>query len=390
MAQVKLQVAHWLQARFELSRGGLKENLRCMEGLRGLAVFLVFLTHYNSGNPMTAGNTNLGAVSRQLAYIGSTGVDLFFVLSGFLIYGMVISRSDGFVSFMSRRAKRIYPAFIVVLTVYVLLSLAAPEYGKIGGSLHERVLYLAENALLLPGLFPVKPMIAVSWTLSYEVFYYLAIPLVVTALALRSRTAVWRVLFFASVAAAAVIVYCAGYSSHRGDEWGYVQRIRLIMFVAGILCYEALESRRIRSPGSFIGLCCLVVGMLSTFVPGSAMAGNTLHMCILFVSYSMLCLACFKEQHGWLAGLFSQTPLRWFGNMSYSYYLTHNLTLRIAFHEVSRVIPSSGGGPVPYLLFMPIAFIATLGPALLLYLIVERPLSLASGTRLKEARVVRA
>jgi peptidoglycan/LPS O-acetylase OafA/YrhL len=55
-----------------------------MEGLRGVAVFLVFLVHYVSNvAPWTA--SDLGSVAAAVTTMGSTGVDLFFVLSGFLI-----------------------------------------------------------------------------------------------------------------------------------------------------------------------------------------------------------------------------------------------------------------------------------------------------------------
>ena len=75
----------WLTQRFELSRGGGDHNVRPMEGLRGFAVFLVFLVHYATLiSPWIAQPSALFNVATALHTIGNAGVDLFFVLSGYL------------------------------------------------------------------------------------------------------------------------------------------------------------------------------------------------------------------------------------------------------------------------------------------------------------------
>jgi exopolysaccharide production protein ExoZ len=187
----------WLTQRFELSRGGGAHNVRPMEGLRGFAVFLVFLVHYVTlVKPWIATESSLLAFSSTLHTIGNTGVDLFFVLSGYLIYGSLISRPQNFVRFMSRRVERIYPAFIAVFIIYVLLSFNFPAENKIPIPAYEGMIYLVQNFLLLPGLFPIEPMITVAWSLSYEMFYYLAIPLVIVIFRLRDSSVILRVSFF--------------------------------------------------------------------------------------------------------------------------------------------------------------------------------------------------
>ena len=71
---------------FELSRGGEQHNVRAMEGLRGFAVVLVFLTHYATlSAPWVTDGSALASVMRAGHAIGNSGVDLFFVLSGYLI-----------------------------------------------------------------------------------------------------------------------------------------------------------------------------------------------------------------------------------------------------------------------------------------------------------------
>lgn len=356
----------WLKQRFELSRGGDAHNVRPMEGLRGFAVFLVFLVHYvTMVKPWITGQTALLTFSEAVHTIGNTGVDLFFVLSGYLIYGSLITRPKPFIRFMARRVERIYPTFLVVFAIYVVLSFVFPAENKIPSPISAGLIYLAQNFFLLPGFFPIDPLITVAWSLSYEMFYYMAIPLVIALFRLRERSTQWRVWFFTTLAVVTAI-YCARYGGH----------IRLIMFIAGILLYEAMDSRAVSTPSSFLGLLALVLGLLATLLPTVGSSGFVLKMSILFVSFFVLCLACFRHPTAWLPRAFSWTPLRWLGNMSYSYYLLHGLALKAGFLVLAVVLPSANYGAGLFWVLLPLMFILTLIPTTALFLTVERPLSL--------------
>lgn len=357
----------WLRRQFELSRGGAGHNVRSMEGLRGFAVFLVFLVHYVTlVNPWIAGDPVLHSFSGALHTIGNSGVDLFFVLSGYLIYGSLISRPQQFLHFMSRRVKRIYPAFLVVFVIYVGLSFFFVSENKIPAGFSAGALYLVQNFLLLPGLFPIEPLITVAWSLSYEMFYYLTIPLIIAVFGLRQRSVMRRVSLFAMVAMLTAL-YCAIYGGH----------VRLIMFVSGILLYEAVVSRKFSPPGSIPALIALICGLLAMLVPMEGSGAYALKITILFLSFFVLCFSCFGHPTAWLPRAFTWTPLRWFGNMSYSYYLLHGLALKADFMVVSRLLPAAGQGPLFFWLLLPIMFTLTLIPTVALFIFVERRYSLA-------------
>lgn len=184
----------WLAQRFELSRGGQADNVRPMEGLRGFAVLLVFLTHYaGMVEPWIAGGTETARIASGLRHVGHAGVDLFFVLSGYLIYGSLMKRPQPFIGFMRRRIARIYPAFLVVFIAYVLLSFAFPSESRIPADPAEAALYLVQNLLLLPGLFPIDPLITVAWSLSFEMLFYLVTPAFIALLGLRRRSRRWQI-----------------------------------------------------------------------------------------------------------------------------------------------------------------------------------------------------
>lgn len=357
----------WLRQRLEVSRGGGANNVRPMEGLRGFAVFLVFLVHYVTlVEPYLAQHSSILRIADSLRAMGHTGVDLFFVLSGFLIYGSLMSRPQRFRRFMQRRAQRIYPAFAAVFVMYIILSFVFPAESKLPRSTYDAIIYLVLNLLLLPGLLPMEPMITVAWSLSYEMFYYFVIPLVITLFKLRHRTTTWRVSFF-SLLAAVTVIYCACYGGH----------VRLIMFISGILLHEALSCRRIPALHGFVSLGALVGGLLGTLVPITGPRGAAVEIAILFASFFLLCFGCFRHPTDWLARAFSVTPLRWLGNMSYSYYLLHGLALKGVFLAVSTTLSPTGYGLGLFALLLPIAFALTLIPTVSLFLAVERPLSLA-------------
>lgn len=359
----------WLRQRFELSRGGSGHNVRPMEGMRGFAVFLVFLVHYVTLiEPWISGNAGLTMLAGALHTIGNAGVDLFFVLSGYLIYGSLIERPTPFPRYLKRRVTRIYPAFIAVYLVYLGLSFAFPAESKLPASPPEAALYLLENFLLLPGLFPIEPMITVAWSLSYEMFYYLAIPLLIAVFRLRSKSRLWRSMFFLTTAVLTA-AYCARYGGHA----------RLIMFISGILLHEALNATRTPAPPGIVGLVALACGLLATLLPVTGNGGIALKSVILFVTFTLFCLTCFRNPAGWLAKSFCWTPMRWLGNMSYSYYLLHGLTLKAAFMVLPRILPATGQESWLFWMLLPVMFTVTLLPTATLFLTIERPLSLAPG-----------
>ncbi|WP_394780862.1 acyltransferase family protein [Undibacterium sp.] len=358
---------NFLAQKFELSRGGGAHNVRPMEGLRGFAVALVFLVHYVTLVTPWIKGSPLANLAEALHTIGNTGVDLFFVLSGYLIYGSLISRPQRFMRFMSRRIVRIYPTFIVVFAVYLALSFLFPAESKIPAPFSQGLIYVAQNFFLLPGIFPIEPMITVAWSLSYEMFYYLAIPLIIMLFGLRQRSASWRTGFFLLIAVA-MLAYCAVYGGN----------IRLMMFVAGILLHEAIEGARFARVGSVAGFTALFIGLASTLLQLPGPGGAALKFAILFISFFILCMASFRGPDALLPRSFSWTPLRWLGNMSYSYYLLHGLALKLAFMLFGHILPKDGlhGVWIFWGLLLPM-FAFTLIPTAGLFLIIERPLSLA-------------
>lgn len=342
-----------------------------MEGLRGFAVALVFLVHYASlAGAWLAPGSAAARIAGALHAIGNCGVDLFFVISGYLIYGSLIKRRQPFGGFMLRRARRIYPVYGAVFLLYLALSVAFPNESRIPAGTGAGTRYLLANFLLLNGFGSAPTMITAAWSLSYEMLYYLTLPWLILAFGMRGRSGTWRSALVATLLAAAL----AGFAVFGGP-------VRLLMFGAGILLYETLASagpsatRRAAPPSASLVGVVLAAGLTVMLVPGQLIAKTLVLSGVFF----LLCRSCFGDPASWPARAFSWTPLRWLGNMSYSFYLVHGLALKAGFRLLAAVFPPApqGAGALFFGVWLvPMLILALLSSAVL-FLLVERPLSLA-------------
>lgn len=359
----------WFRDTFELSRGGASGNVRSMEGMRGLAVTAVFFVHYCGLAMPYANKTALANGMNALHAMGNLGVDLFFVLSGYLIYAAALKRPQ-YGQFMARRIRRIYPTFLTVFLVYLLLSIALPHESKIPSGMWNAVAYVAENALLLPGIFPIEPLVTVAWSLSYEMLYYLLIPLLVMGLGLHRWRRGNRIVLFLTLALVGVMASLA---------WGHV---RVIMFIGGILLYE-LRDKRIRLP--FVAPTALVAGFASMLLPNGTYELEAMHAVILFAMLPLFCSACFS-QSSLSSKCLSAWPIRWLGNMSYSYYLLHGLVIKIVLMAMMHVHAPTGHEAMLVAALLIPAYLFTIAASAVLFVIIERPFSLRdSGPRMAAA-----
>jgi exopolysaccharide production protein ExoZ len=365
----------------ELNSGSASGRILPMEGMRGFAALLVFFVHFDAlfreQLPEGAVRTAADVAGR----FGHSGVDVFFAISGFLIYGIVFRSKCGYGTYLRRRGRRLYPTFLCVFVLYVAISLAMPRYSSLPSSSGERLWYLTQNLLMLPGMFSLQPMITVAWSLSYEWFSYLSIPLLIEALRMRRWTSGQRILTFVFVAATLLGASIAGYPV----------RVRLIMFCIGIIVWEGVtfgkwisHLKRWGEPIALLAFAAnlLAIGLLGSGGPTSILMERVsrFYAASLFITVFLLLLygMCFD---GPLSRFFSWKWLRWFGNISYSYYLIHGLTLhatRLAFDWLGVEKPVA---PWLSILLVVGCFAATVFTATLLYETIEKPLSFQEPER---------
>lgn len=156
------------------------QHLPALDGIRGLAVLGVAASHLFMGNF----GSRVGIVVGRVFAFGAVGVELFFLLSGFLITGILydsLSDSRFFRKFYARRALRIFPLYYGVLAVFAIFAMVKSV--TFHGELQSFALYLQNTYLIAtPIVFyansPILPL-GHFWSLAVEEQFYLVWPLVV-------------------------------------------------------------------------------------------------------------------------------------------------------------------------------------------------------------------
>ena len=149
----------------------------------------------------------------------------------------------------------------------------------------------------------------------------------------------------------------------------------LLMFISGIILFECHNFQRVRAFRN-IGSVSLILSFILFGAKEYLQIDYVFFIMSLYILFFTLCLDAFKHDSvtsRWL----SFDPLRWLGNMSYSYYLIHGLTLKFIFLIIGLMIPAAHQSSILfYWLWLPL-FVCTVCVSFVLFVLVERPFSLS-------------
>lgn len=166
--------------------GPVRGHVPELDGLRAFAILSVFLFHIR-GEETGAGDGVAQELYFRISEAGWVGVDLFFVLSGFLITGILLDTKREphyFKSFFARRALRILPLYYAVLVVvFIGIHLGALSGAKQAEPYY--VVYLQNWLQFDPEPYRIR-MLAHFWSLAIEEQFYLVWPLLIWWLSRRS------------------------------------------------------------------------------------------------------------------------------------------------------------------------------------------------------------
>lgn len=337
-----------------------------LDGFRGVAVLLVMFTHLITAGRLVTPHTPLG----RLLLSGFVGVDMFFVLSGFLITGVLLDapREGFFRRFYARRALRIFPVYYGVLLASLALFRArggdSPWWyllfaSNLGITLHGRALHVVDTVNL-----------AHFWSLAVEEQFYVVWPVVVYAL-LRRRVAViclWLM---------ALAPLCAWAMALRGSSLGaYLFTLtRCNGLAAGALLAMAFRDpdqwarwmrhaprvARIAGVVTLVGLCAPLRFVINPMAP------------LLWGAVLMLSL----RPTGLVQRLFRVRALGAVGRISYGLYVYHALIdpwLKSRLHDRYLVALTGGNNVAALFLFVLTAGALSLALAWVSWNFLERPL----------------
>ena len=352
--------------------GAFARRAPALDGARGVAALLVFGKHF--GTLALPWTPDQGAVQTlfQMLDVGSLGVDLFFLLSGYLIYGSLMRKSQTFGPYFARRLQRIYPAFIVVFLLYVLLMWLVPSRSKIPGPFWPAgVGYLLANLALLPGVFPIPPLMTVAWSLSYELAAYLGWPALIGGLRFRSWSRGVRIGLL-TLGTVLILWNAPSQPEQPLIKFG-------VLLAGGVVWEVAQSSAAPRLPGwGLVGLLAVVpLTRWLLMTDEVAVVQRWILICLVVLLYDLV-----KTPESVTGRLLSQPRLRQFGWISYSFYLLHGLMLHGVFLVWQWMQGASEGSlSLPgYLLLMFCAGGVSLVAAQTLFQLVERPYSFSGNS----------
>jgi len=271
--------------------------------LRGLSVLLIVAYHCGFGPKG-----------------GFLGVDIFFVISGFLITGIVVRELDAgtfsFRAFYTRRAKRLLPALYTTLALTTLASmwlLSSQDFIDFSKTVQGAVTFTGNLALLrqtgyFDGPSELKPLLH-TWSLAIEEQFYLGIPLLLWLLPKRARLGALLLIAIASLGA------WLAYRDNLPDDTFYRIEFRAWELAIGSLASFAISGNKLVS-ALFWPALAVTLG-----VPFYAQSPGNLTVAVCIATAIVL----IRNHPGFGLPLIQRglQPIAWMGNISYSWYLLH-------------------------------------------------------------------
>lgn len=329
----------------------MSKRLQGLDGVRGLAICLVLIYHYFAiGFQFSPGSA--AAYAQKLLGLSWAGVDLFFVLSGFLIGGILMDHRDAknyFAIFYLRRAARILPPYLLLLAGWLLVDSANVLRGE------SREWLLAGCPPLWMCLLFVQNIwmglvgehggnwLGVTWSLAIEEQAYLLLPLLA-----RLLTPKWFVGAIVGMILSAPLfrLEALGHHALGAYVWPHCRWDGIAFGVLGawlarrdsfekwriVLCHQWLPCISICLAGVLLLTVCNV--SIATF--GMSVAGHTW----LAVSSLMLILLGIKPPAGVVESVLTHPFLVWMGTISYSAYLYHQPVSGLVHGFIRGKVPS--------------------------------------------------
>jgi peptidoglycan/LPS O-acetylase OafA/YrhL len=299
-----------------------------IDGLRALAILPVVF--YHAGFPLFSG--------------GFIGVDIFFVISGFLISSIVIEELENnrfsYANFYERRFRRILPAlFLVSITSFIVgwFSLPPTDMQDFSKSLVRAFLFISNvyfynHSGYFDSATELKPLIH-SWSLSVEEQFYIFLPVFLTAISIFRnylKIAISIVVIFASLITSQILI------NSNPDAAFYLLHSRLWELMLGVLLrlllnhHSSLLHNITSSTQNLLGLIgiLLIVVPIFCFTPDTAFPGIS----ALPATLGALLIIAYARDDTIAGRLLRNKTLAYIGLISYSTYLWHQPIFSFARH----------------------------------------------------------
>ncbi len=335
-----------------------EHHIVALDGLRGLAVLSVFIFH-SVGALITPGG--------PVAYMGWLGVDLFFVLSGFLITSILLRArfaENYYRVFYARRALRILPLYYLVLSLSLLTTRDHYTFrAQIWFWLNLSNLATAFNPMLIPWL-------SHYWSLAVEEQFYLVWPALVRRVSPASLFNLCIV-----VIVSLLVVRNVPAIENLSQHWDNLL-YRLTPFRVDTVCGGALlaiavhlrpDIEELRTP---LRVTCLTSSALFLWIAHLNLASRFGYTAIVLGFTSLVGLTLYP---GILSRFLSMRALTSTGRYSYCIYLVHPILILHANHFLPRRLPVGRWHDPSVVVLACVEFVIVFGVAALSYRFIEGP-----------------
>ena len=312
--------------------GADQKRVASLDGLRGLAILLVVAGHYFPEVDLLA--------------FGWIGLNLFFVLSGYLITSRLTTRyqyaSHDLPDFYKRRFLRIFPLYYgVLIFFFLLLPVVLSGYDSFYGSLYERQAWywtFTSNVMIILKGLPHSPVFFHFWSLAVEEQFYVVWPLVLWAswkarvvvpvlVLLLGLSITWRLMgqeplhtYISTLTAAEPLLL--GCLVAVLQQRGYLLQFKYPVMILGLVSMIFLVLGFIRHGASY-----------ENYLGIGYSAINLSWVFILVISVLKVRQASVVFELGWL---------RWLGRYSYGIYVFHYIILNVLVYTIGNKLVASG------------------------------------------------
>lgn len=236
--------------------------------------------------------------------IGAAGVDIFFVISGFIMVYISNKKESNGLVFIKNRFSRVYPIYLITLIPFIIILLVAPHMVNS----NQAPPSIVKSLTLIP-FFSGSYVNLVAWTLSFEFYFYIifAVSLYLTK----------------KVVVASSMIISAAFLIGIAFDIKFIKSALVFEFIIGMYMHELIYKKKIEATLPISALISLVGFALLLSTHKMSMNGDGERLfyygipsAIIFLGF-LLCANSVKKQ----------TALAFLGDASYSIYLTHILSI---------------------------------------------------------------
>jgi peptidoglycan/LPS O-acetylase OafA/YrhL len=313
-----------------------EERVRELDGIRGLAILLILIIHFLKRADHFTGNAILLGLT-QLSGINWIGVDIFFVLSGFLITGILLRTKDHphyFRNFYARRILRIFPLYyLFIIPMLIILPLIDPDRGAETQSVWYAFIFYLQNWTHITGPEP-SLYFTILWSLAIEEQFYLIWPAVVYFL--DRRKLAWAALGMIAVSLITRIVMVNTLVGVIAVQrfFYYASFIRFEGMAVGALIALAFEHKgawmdrikRYALPAFVIAVIAfglMIIGRKPYPVSDNFILSVWGYSAVAFASGALIALMSSLNEGSIPRRIFASRFMTFFGKYSYAMYILH-------------------------------------------------------------------